>query len=146
MKNEEKFKVKIAEIAARIAEGSYGDDEKDMEPKEEEMEEAKAKATKPAVNPNMPTPVDVTKFTDKLDSYNQALTPFYNAINSAQELALAVEYMIEKMPNLKGNAVSGLRLAINNIAEKKAAENEKDAVGTADLPALQEAFNRINRK
>ena len=38
MKNEKKFKQKISEIAARIAEGSYGDAEKEMEPKEKEGE------------------------------------------------------------------------------------------------------------
>jgi hypothetical protein len=128
MKNEKKFKQKIAEVAAKIAEES----------REVETDEA---------SPNQQTPVDVTKFTEKLDTYNQALTPFYNLINSAQELELAVLYIVEKLPNINpGNAVTGLRRAIDSLAKEKANASEKDPISTDALPALQEAFNRINRK
>jgi hypothetical protein len=151
MKNEQKFKQKIAEIAARIAEASYGEKEEEMKP--ERADEYK----KPAEpGPNQAAPIDVDKFNAKLDTYDQALKSFYSAINSAQELELALVHIIEKMPNLTpGNGVTGMRRAIDRMAKKKAdansndvpdvsAEDEKDA--SAMLPQLQEAYNRINRK
>lgn len=153
MKNEQKFKQKIAEIAAKIAEASYGEKEEEMKP-EEEVEEAE--------NPNQAAPIDVDKFNAKLDTYDQALKSFYSAINSAQELELALVHIIEKMPNLTpGNGITGMRRAIDRMAKKKAdansnevpdisAEDEKDAAAASanseKLPQLQEAFNRINRK
>ena len=150
MKNEKKFKERISSLAAMIAEGNYEDKkpEEEMEPEDDkEMEEAKAKYTEPATNPNKTTPIDVDKFTAKLDTYDQALSSFYNAINSAQELELALVHIIEKMPNLTpGNGITGMRRAIDRMAKEKANASEKDPVGTNDLPALQEAFNRINRK
>jgi len=148
MKNEQKFKQKIAEIAAKIAEVSYG-----------EKEEIKAdEATEPADGPNKTAPIDVEKFNAKLDTYDQALKSFYLAINNAQELELALVHIIEKMPNLTpGNGITGMRRAIDRMAEKKASastnsndvpdvtsDDEKDAA--AMVPNLKEAYNRINRK
>lgn len=149
MKNEQKFKQKIAEIAAKIAEASYGEKEEEMKP-EEEVEEAE--------NPNQSAPIDADKFNAKLDTYDQALKSFYSAINNAQELELALVHIIEKMPNLKGNAVTGMRRAIDRLAKNMADKNmansndvpdvtADDEKAAADvLPKLQEAFNRINRK
>jgi hypothetical protein len=62
------------------------------------------------------------------------------------------------MPNLKGNAITGMRRAIDrmakNMADKNMANSNDVPDVTADdekaaadvLPKLQEAFNRINRK
>jgi hypothetical protein len=154
MKNEQKFKQKIAEIAARIAEASYGEKEEEMKP--ERADEYK----KPAeAGPNQSAPIDVDKFNAKLDTYDQALKSFYSAINNAQELELALVHIIEKMPNLTpGNGITGMRRAIDRMAEKKAnaSTNSNDVpdvdaadekkLGMPELPGLQEAFNRINRK
>jgi hypothetical protein len=151
MKNEQKFKQKIADIAARIAEASYGEKEEEMKPK---IADEYKKPAEPG--PNQSAPIDVDKFNAKLDTYDQALKSFYSAINSAQELELALVHIIEKMPNLTpGNGITGMRRAIDRMAKKKAdansndvpdvsADDEKDAA--AMLPQLQEAFNRINRK
>ena len=146
MKNEEKFKVKIAEIASKIAEEMSD---------EKEMDEAKPKVA-PAENPNKSAPIDAEKFIAKLEMYDSALTPFYNSINNAQELEVALAWLIGKMPNLTpGNGITGMRRAIDRMAKEKAAapansndvpdvtpEDEKEA----PMPKLQEAFNRINRK
>jgi hypothetical protein len=154
MENEQKFKQKIAEIAARIAEASYGEKEEEMKP--ERADEYK----KPAeAGPNQSAPIDVDKFNAKLDTYDQALKSFYSAINNAQELELALVHIIEKMPNLTpGNGITGMRRAIDRMAEKKAnaSTNSNDVpdvdaadekkLGMPELPGLQEAFNRINRK
>jgi hypothetical protein len=151
MENEKKFKQKIAEIAARIAEASYGEKEEEMKP--ERADEYK----KPAEpGPNQSAPIDVDKFNAKLDTYDQALKSFYSAINSAQELELALVHIIEKMPNLTpGNGITGMRRAIDRMAKKKADANSNDVPDVSaadkkdlgmDFKGLQEAFNRINRK
>jgi hypothetical protein len=149
MKNEKKFKERISSLAAMIAEGNYEGKEVEEKP-EEEVEEAE--------NPNQSAPIDADKFNAKLDTYDQALKSFYSAINNAQELELALVHIIEKMPNLKGNAITGMRRAIDrmakNMADKNMANSNDVPDVTADdekaaadvLPKLQEAFNRINRK
>jgi hypothetical protein len=167
MRSEKKFKEKISNLAAMIAEGNYEEKPED----DKEMEEAKDKYTEPATNPNKTTPIDVDKFNAKLDTYDQALSSFYNAINSAQELELALVHIIEKMPNLTpGNSITGMRRAIDRMAGEKADASSKsvskkdpnamydkmklpkgvkppkDDASSSELPALQESFNRINRK
>lgn len=121
MKNEKQFKERISEIASKIAE-EMADDEKEMEKAEKS-------------NPNKSASVDVDKFIAKLNTFDQAMTPFYNAINNAQELGLAIEYIVGKMPNIKGNTVSGLRLAIDKISDKMANKNTP-AIGKDDPNAM----------
>jgi hypothetical protein len=159
MKNEKKFKERISNLAAMIAEGNY--EEKEVEEKPEEVDEAgeagEVKAT-----------ADASRIADVLDQIKR-LEPYFDAINTAAEVRDVINHIVSMMtsPQLtNGNKRSGLNLALTGMA-KDAAANSTPAVGkkdpnamydkmkvpkgvksdsNSDLPALQEAFNRINRK
>jgi hypothetical protein len=144
MKNEQKFKQRIAEIAARIAEGDY----EDKKPKEE-VDEA-----------NEDPSADAIKFIEKINALKTSLEPVTKLINSSKELADLLVKLIDTMPNLPvGADQQGLAKALTTIKQNSktgasdappdvSAEDEKDAAAaSADkLPQLQEAYNRINRK
>jgi hypothetical protein len=149
MKNEQKFKQRIAEIAARIAEGAYEEDE-DKKPKEE-VDEA-----------NEDPSADAIKFIEKINALKTSLEPVTKLINSSKELADLLVKLIDTMPNLPvGADQQGLAKALTTIKQKSktvasdsdalpdvSAEDEKDAAAASanKLPQLQEAYNRINRK
>lgn len=157
MKNEKKFKQKIEEIAARIAEGSYGDAEKEMEPKDEkepkeDMEEAQKS--------------DGEKVTAILAKISSLSTPM-NLIDQASEFSDLVRGLLGMMPKLSPQrAIAGMNTLRNELADGAAANStpatdKKNPNAMYDkmkvpkgvpkdkaeeLPALQEAFNRINRR
>ena len=155
MKNEEKFKVKIAEIAARIAEGAH---EKEEEPKEkeEEMEEAAEES-------------DGEKVASILADISRLDTPM-KLIDQASEFSDLLKGLLGMMPRLTPQkAISGMNFLKNELSGPLAANSTPAAdrnapgvmsdkmkvpkgvrkaakAGSDELPALQEAFNRINRK
>jgi len=127
MKNEQKFKQKIAEIAAKIANVN-----EEVKPDEFELPASyRAKA-----NSAIAAPPDLAKLL--LDIINELI---------AGETSMAD---IEKrtgwnmiMDRLK--SMSGEKKAGGEDVPDVSAADKKD-LGIDDLPALQEAFNRINRK
>ena len=123
MRNEKQFKKSISEIAARIAEEMPGSE----------------------TSPNQKTPLDVPAFIKTLDSLSQRLTPFYNSIKGAQQLEVAILYILEKMSIDPGPATTALRNVIAKLAEQQIKTKANDAISTADIP-LEEMFNRINRR
>jgi hypothetical protein len=142
MRNEKEFKKRISEMASRIADEMSDD----MDKKEvDEAKETGFKASFEKLKPNLATAI--------------------RSVKADEDLAYLIMSMIELMPMLAKNnteAKSGVRLALQALGTdpavskknpnamydkmpmpKKSASKEPEEV---DLPALQEAFNRINRK
>jgi len=124
MKKEQKFKQKIAEVAARIAEGNY---EKD------DVTEAEAEI-----------PAGV------LTQYNSEVQ---DGATLAKVLIRIINQIIEKEPSLqdldKRSGWAIIMPKLKDLADPKQKNpdaGKSSAPDTSELPALQEAFNRINRK
>lgn len=153
MKNEKKFKQKISEIAARIAEGNYEGKkpEEEMEEPKDEMEEAEQKS-------------DGEKVSAILAKISSLRTPM-NLIDQASEFTDLLKGLLGMMPKLTPQrAIAGMNTLRSELADSAAsksipavAKGSKNAMDNkmkvpagvasdSDLPALQEAFNRINRK
>jgi hypothetical protein len=139
MKNEQKFKQRIAEIAAKIAEGAYGEEDEVKKPKQEEdMEEAEQKS-------------DGEKVTTILSRISSLRTPM-NLVDQASEFTDLLRGLLPMMPKLTPQrAIQGMNTLRNELAKTAANANSNEPKsgsegGDEDLPQLQEAFNRINRK
>jgi hypothetical protein len=145
MKNEQKFKQRIAEVAAKIAEGAYEEEGEVKKPKEE-MDEMDQETKE--------TP-DAARIKAILDQVKR-LEPAFKAINSASEVRDVIKDIVGMMSNpdlSDANKRSGLNLVLTGLAKSAMAAKSGDVpeVPAADkkdmgLPQLQEAFNRINRK
>jgi hypothetical protein len=157
MKNEKKFKERISSLAAMIAEGNYEGKEVEEKPEEEmeepkkDMEEAEQKS-------------DGEKVAAILSKISSLSTPL-NLVDQASEFTDLLKGLIEMMPKLTPQrAIAGMNTLRNELATSSAANSTpatskkdkgamfdkmkvpKGVASDSDLPALQEAFNRINRK
>jgi len=154
MKNEKKFKERISNLAAMIAEGNYEDKkpEEEMEEPKKDMEEAQKS--------------DGEKVSAILAKISSLSTPM-NLIDQASEFTDLLKGLLGMMPKLTPQrAIAGMNTLRSELADSSAANStpatsKKDpnamfdkmkkpkgvkSDSNSDLPALQEAFNRINRK